>query len=85
MHKHIESIWNFKHHHIKENTSLLLKVGIFILPSLLPSPLLFHIYHSSILFYLSLPGRDPVSLNIRRHLHSDPGSIVKVFQHMMTL
>lgn len=40
MHTHIESIWNFEHHHIKENTSLLLKVGIFILPSLLPSPLL---------------------------------------------
>lgn len=41
MHKHIESIWNLEHHHIKENMfSLLLKVGIFILPSLLPSPLL---------------------------------------------
>lgn len=58
-------------------------MGIFILPSLLFYHLLFPI--PSILFYLSLPSRDPVALNIGRHLYSDPGSIVKMFQHVMAL
>lgn len=58
-------------------------MGIFILPSLFFYHLLFPI--PSILFYLFLPSRDPVALNIGRHLYSDPGSIVKVFQHMMAL
>lgn len=82
MHKHIESIWNLEHHHIKENISVVengnIHPSLFVfLPSSLPIP--------SVLFYLFLPSRGPVALNIGRHLYSDPGSIVKVFQHMMAL
>lgn len=32
-----------------------------------------------------LPGRHPVSLHVWRHLHSDPGSIVEVLQHVVAL